>query len=182
MQTDPVLEWRRLSEHYRAMSDEELGELAADLSELTATAQQILRGELHHRGLGEPETALRTLAERDKTEATSALERAEAGARQLAEEEPVEQGVDYTWKTPLCGCESAEQAWQIQEMLRRAAIESWIERPGSTHFVPWVDEGMVGGLQVLVAADELEQARAIAARPIPQDVIDQSMTETPEFE
>ena len=35
---------------------------------------------------------------------------------------------------------------------------------------------------MLVAADQLEQARAIAAQPIPQEIIEESKTEVPEFE
>ena len=40
---------------------------------------------------------------------------------------------------------------------------------------------MVGNLQVLVAADQLDDAREIAARPIPQDVVDESRQEVPEY-
>ncbi len=53
MQADPILEWQRLTEHYREMSDEELHELADDLGNLTDTAQQVLRSEMKSRGLGE---------------------------------------------------------------------------------------------------------------------------------
>lgn len=184
MQSDPIMEWQRLTEHYREVSDEELCELAADFADLTTTAQDALRQELRSRGLGAPETAQRTLAERTRTEVVSALERAEDGARQPAEQEPDGPAVGYTWKTPLCGCDSVEQAWQIREVLKRAGIESWIERPGSQNYVPWVDDQMVGDLQVLVAADELDRAREIVARPIPQHVIDdvKGMMEPGEYE
>jgi ribosomal protein L37AE/L43A len=36
--------------------------------------------------------------------------------------------------------------------------------------------------RVLVAADQLDQARAIAAQPIPQDIVDDSKTGAPEYE
>ena len=176
------MEWQRLTEHYRQISDEELCELAADLADLTPTAQDALRQELRSRGLGEPKTALQTLVARNKTEAASALQQAEEGVRQPAEEEQAGPSVAYTWKTPLCGCDDQEQAWQISEVLRRAGIESWIERAGARHFVPWPDEFMEGNLQVLVAADQLEQARAIAAQPIPQEIIDLSKADVPEYE
>ena len=55
MQSDPALEWRRLTEHYREMSDEELRELAADFANLTETAQQVLAQEMRSRGLGDPQ-------------------------------------------------------------------------------------------------------------------------------
>jgi len=40
----------------------------------------------------------------------------------------------------------------------------------------------LSGPKVLVAADQLEEARQIAARPIPQDIIDDSRMKLPEFE
>ncbi len=38
MQADPMLEWQRLSEHYRKMNNDELRQLAADFVDLTNTA------------------------------------------------------------------------------------------------------------------------------------------------
>jgi len=35
---------------------------------------------------------------------------------------------------------------------------------------------------VLVAADQLDEARAVAARPIPPDIVEQSKIAPPEFE
>ena len=46
------------------------------------------------------------------------------------------------------------------------------QRPGSRFIIPWVDEVGVGDIQINVAADQLEAARAVIAQPIPQDVID----------
>jgi len=48
---DPTAEWRRLSEHYRRMSDDELLVLARQNSELTEAAQQALADEVCQRGL-----------------------------------------------------------------------------------------------------------------------------------
>jgi DNA-directed RNA polymerase subunit M/transcription elongation factor TFIIS len=48
---DPVAEWRRLSELYRRMSDNELLVLARQSSELTDTAQQAVAHEVSQRGL-----------------------------------------------------------------------------------------------------------------------------------
>jgi hypothetical protein len=89
---------------------------------------------------------------------------------------------DYTWKTVLCACDEYKEAWRISEALRRAGIASWIERQGSKNAIPWVGEFMTGELQVQVAADELDSARAVASQPIPQDIIDESKVEVPEFE
>ena len=51
MQADPIAELRRLTEHYRELSDDELRNLAADFADLTETAQQALRTEMQSRGL-----------------------------------------------------------------------------------------------------------------------------------
>jgi hypothetical protein len=58
--------------------------------------------------------------------------------------------------------------------LSRAGIESWIERPGG--------DWMIGGPRVLVAADQLDEARRIAAQPIPQEIVELSKIDVPEFE
>jgi hypothetical protein len=178
MQADPIQEWQRLSEHYRAMSDEELIELAEDLGSLTEIAQQVLSGEMRSRGLGDadPRGGLRRNAEgvglqnSQAAELPSNPDLAGNGGNPPRE---------YTWKTPLCECETQEEARRRSEMLRRASIESWIEAPGTN--------GRYGAFdltypRILVAADQLEQAREVAARPIPQDIIEESKAEVPEFE
>lgn len=48
-----------------------------------------------------------------------------------------------------------------------------MERQGSKYIQPWVENRVVDRIQVLVAVDQLEQARAIAAKPVPQDVVDE---------
>jgi ribosomal protein L37AE/L43A len=90
---------------------------------------------------------------------------------------------DYTWKTLVCECETSEQAWQLKEVLRRAGIESWFEFDGqSLSFVPQIQDRVgVGGLRVLVAADQLDQARAVAARPIPPEIVEESKTSEPDY-
>src|ERR1700691_3621672 len=57
MHTDPANEWLRLAEEYRAKSDDELLELAADFGDLTESAQQALRQEMQSRKLGDPRAA-----------------------------------------------------------------------------------------------------------------------------
>jgi ribosomal protein L37AE/L43A len=204
MQIDPVLEWQRLTAEYRQKSAEELLELARDYADLTEPAQQALRAEMRSRGLGDPEnpksvTALQS-APREPLDAPLALKNAPSDPVDdvafgnpfagLAPEPvpdtpdtPEEAAVphEYTWKTILRACDEYKEAWRISEALRRAGIESWIERQGSKYAIPWVDEFMTGDLQVQVAADELEAARAVASQPIPQDIIEESETEIPEY-
>ena len=90
---------------------------------------------------------------------------------------------DYTWKTALCELGTSEEALRLHEVLKRAGIESWFNFGGYTSSsVPSIAHSvMLGGIKVLVAADQLEQARAIAAQPIPHDIIEDSETEIPEF-
>jgi hypothetical protein len=89
--------------------------------------------------------------------------------------EQEDQPVEFTWKTLLCECEEREQAWQVAEVLRRAGIESWIEGPRSQNSFDVIRP------RVIVAADQLDDARAILAQPIPQDVIDQSKVKVEDF-
>ena len=65
---------------------------------------------------------------------------------------------DYTWKTVLCDCDTNEQAKELSAALRQAGLDSWIQQP--------IEFGRRYA-RVLVAADQLEQARAIAAQPDP---------------
>jgi ribosomal protein L37AE/L43A len=179
MQANPAEDWQRLTEHYREMSDGELERLAAEFVDLTETAQQVLRGELRNRGMGEPRAAggapgssVFAAAPRHDWPAdseTGGFESDGAGGR---EENYLPR--EYTWKTTLCECEDRAEAWQIYEVLRQAGIESWIEGPGSRR--------SLGNPRVAVAADQLEEAREIAARPIPQEIVDLSRMEEPVFE
>jgi hypothetical protein len=95
---------------------------------------------------------------------------------------------DFTWKTVLCECDTTNEAWQITEALRRAGIESWVDRRQaySSNYarlvgVPNLELIGMSRPHVLVAADQLDQARAIAANPIPQQIVDESKQEIPEF-
>jgi hypothetical protein len=169
MQSDQMEEWRRLSTLYSEMSDLEIRDLAAQSNDLTETAQQILRDEMKKRGITDSRQTVRSSdgdsvgVQWDGTEDSDLdpdSDVSEAGAR------------EYTWKTGLCRCDSIDEAAQRGEMLRRAGIESWVQRPGSRFVVPWLEIG-VGDLQINVAADQLDQARAVIAQPIPQDIINQ---------
>ncbi len=200
MRADPVLEWRRLTEHYRQMSNGELRLLAAGFADLTDTAQQVLRAELQSRGLGDPQTvaaarvqpraatltaplAPPSIVERPADPLGGHLARVPQLVPDAAAEEEQDGPHDYTWKTVLRECDSRAEAMQLQEALRRGGIESWVRFDGyTTPFAPSIEHQLtVASLQILVAADQLDQARVIAAKPIPQDIIDDSRIEVPEF-
>jgi hypothetical protein len=162
-------ERQRLAQLYSEKWDDELRVLAEDYADLTETAQQALRDEMKKRGLGDPSTpppvvvpALPANPTRDTPDLDD-FDADSEGAEEPSEDEPEH---EYTWKTPLCDCETQEQAWQLREVLRRNGIESWIE--GGNRYT-WD----LGRARILVAADQLEQARTLAAQPIPQDVVDE---------
>lgn len=158
-------QWRALTEHYRSMVDEELQELAAAFADLTPAAQQVLRDEMKLRGLGDPQAPGWT---------------ANHAAAQTALDEPEHQGgVEYTWKTPLCQCATTQEAWQISETLKRAGIECWVDRSSAYTIQAEFEEAPP---RVLVAADQVEEARTVLQQPIPADILEESRLEAPEYE
>jgi ribosomal protein L37AE/L43A len=179
MHDNPAADWHSLAEHYRSMYDEELQSLADDFDNLTTTAQQVLLSELSNRGLPAPgaksAAATRPGSSAALRWASGADPEAVAGqSSDAVESDEDDQPKEFTWKTLLCECETTDQAYQIREMLKRAGIESWVERPGTrwSVFTP----------RVVVAADQLDEAKEIAGRPIPQDIVDATKTELPDYE
>ncbi len=191
MQNDPGVEWTRLTRLYGEKSDEELLVLAGEFGNLTEIAQGVLRDEMRKRKLEEPETMTQPVSPKSLSsggfeksglifgrwnQAVAEQNREFHPAAEDAEKSDGEEPAEYTWKTLLCECEEREEAWQIAEVLRRAGIESWIDGPRSE------DSFDVRRPQVIVAADQLEEARAVIAKPIPLDVIDQSRVKVEDFE
>ncbi len=127
-------EWRRLTALYNEMGDLEIRELAAQVNDLTPTAQQILRDELKKRGVAEkrPEPSVRS----SEDFAGVHWDGREDSDREIDPDALESGAAEYTWKTGLCRCESIDEAAQRGEMLRRAGIESWIQRPGSRFPIP----------------------------------------------
>jgi hypothetical protein len=164
MQSNPLMDWQRLTELYRAMSDDELQNLSADSVDLTEVARQVLHDEIKKRGLQEP------------TPLAGQPWGFGLNPPDAAAEQEIDLADDSILKLPLCECNGREEAWQISEVLRQAGIESWIEtsRPG----LP-MD---MSNPRVLVAADRLNVAREIVARPIPKEIVDQSKMDLPDFE
>ncbi|HEX4038967.1 MAG TPA: hypothetical protein VHX37_12985 [Acidobacteriaceae bacterium] len=180
MQHDPGSEWQRLTHLYDEKSDEELADLAADFGNLTEVARQVLRDEMKKRGLsGAASARPEPTQERRPIFGRWSQAIAEQNGELAGEErEPFNQSDnvsrEYTWKILLCTCDSREEAWQISEVLRRANIDSWIEAPAEGSLE-------VTGPRVVVAADQIGEAREVAARPIPQDIVDQSKTPVEDF-
>jgi hypothetical protein len=198
MQFDHSQEYLRLTGEYRARSDEELLKLNLDFADLTETAQQVLSAELHSRGLDKkieeekqavaggsfPSRVRSAFLDRAAESMRSDPFHSESIEPVPDNENPETEDVrphDYIWKTMLCEGLEYDQSWQIYEVLRRAGIESWIERPGGRP-ASLVAHYSDGDIRVVVAADELDRARAIIANPIPQDIIDESHETVPDYE
>ena len=182
MQDDPVRYWQDVTDNYRRMSDGELLELAEKPEDLTDVAQQVLRDEMRRRKLKREERRPAPVLPLAAIDPSTHFDHVGGPFRdhhapppRFGEADEDDTSLDYTWKTLLCDCESNLHAWQLFEALKRAGIESWVREvsPASTD---------IRGPQVYVAADQLEQAQAIACQPIPQDIIEDLNTEGPEFE
>lgn len=172
---DTIADWQSLTKLYGEMSDGELLELDAQLGDLTEMAQQVLRDEMKKRGLSRPRPA---------GNAPNLSEEAMAPQWGSNPDWPIAGGEEdesdlpheYTWKTLLCECNDLDEATPIRLALRKAGIESWIEGPNYRISMDMLDP------RILVAADQLEQAREIISRPIPQAIVAESKIEVPEFE
>jgi hypothetical protein len=174
MRTDPFAERQSLTELYREMSDGELYELNAGITDLTEVAQQVLRDEMQSRRLD----AAQAGSKASSTTRSSVPERLDSlgDSTQLnGEDESADEPNEFTWKTMLCECDDAERRWQIQQVLRLAGIESWVEAPGFSVVPDSINA------RILVAADQLDRAIEIVAQPIPQAIIEQSRLPDEEF-
>jgi ribosomal protein L37AE/L43A len=175
MHPNPAEEWQRLTKLYGEMSDGQLLELAESYSDLTEIAQPILRDEMKKRGLGEPQAS-----ETESPISPPVFGRWSApdgGITTPGAPDDVNGGSTDFYQDakmlPLCECEDSDQVEQLGEALRRQGIESWSQNiPHSMN---------LQAARIFVAADQLEEAREIASRPIPQDIIDQSKVKVEDF-
>ena len=178
MQTDPMEEWRRLTALYGEMGDVEIRDLADQINDLTPSAQQILRDEMKKRGISEGSSAAAEKPAARQVNRDAGIHWEPSNYTYAFSELPDEDDGphEYTWKTELCICNTPNEAWQLGEALRREGIDSWIQGPDN--------RAGLDGSRVLVAADQLEQAKALAERPIPQDIIDKSkeLDDAPAYE
>jgi hypothetical protein len=72
-----------------------------------------------------------------------------------------------------------EHANLLREALQRAGIESWLDSQGESVHHKGIEFATP---RVMVAADQLEQARVIAANPIPEQTVEEQKNATPVFE
>jgi hypothetical protein len=172
-----MAEWQRLTQLYREMGDGELEALDADKGDLTEVARQVLSDEIRKRGLDKPDKPGGPNNEADAAKRFGISPRGRDGDLPAGEDAAEESNplVEYTWKTPLCECDDPEKAWQIQEVLRQAGIESWLDR--------WAynEASVFGDQRIMVAADQLEKAHEVISQPIPQEIVEQSKMPIEEY-
>jgi hypothetical protein len=171
---DTIADWQSLTKLYGEMSDGELLELDAGIADLTELAQQVLRDEMKKRGLGAPRPADNAPKPSERIVAPQRDRRADS-RKDEGEAEESDLPHEYTWKTLLCECNERAEVAPIRVALWRAGIESWIEGPGSRY-----SRGL-SNPRILVAADQLDQAREIIAQPIPQAIVDECKAGVSEF-
>lgn len=171
-------ECARLTQRYRDLCNEDLLDLAESYTDITPSAKKILSDEMRRRGLDQQITAARI----EDPDQPDALNRAEAAMRAALQARRHERFGDhpreYTWKVPLMDCESRDETMQRLTMLMREGIQCWFMDPSGVLSDPTVSRL---DYRIFVPADQLEEAQRVIAQPIPQDVIDESKMEIPEF-
>lgn len=135
---DPAVEWLRLSEHYREMSDNELLTLARQVSGLTDVAQQALTHEISQRRLKvEPEEPPVTPSPEPQSDPPYAED------RELVE---------------ICTVWSLSDALQLQTLLDRAGIPLFMG-PEKATGVDAVTSNFANGVSVQIMRIGLPWAR-----------------------
>jgi hypothetical protein len=167
-----------LLRRYSELLDRDILEHAIAFNNLTRSAQQALREEMKRRGLGDP---VSLTGSHDPTDPES-IARTEAEINARLETRRALHGDeerDYTWQTPLRDYATREEALQRLEMLNRAGIQCWFGDPDSRRGDPTSQRL---DYRILVPADQLEEAFEIITQPVPQDIIDESKVEVPEYQ
>jgi DNA-directed RNA polymerase subunit M/transcription elongation factor TFIIS len=155
MQTlDPDQEWRRLSEHYRQLSDDELVGLARQTSELTDGAQQALAQEIANRRLKIPSEESAAPPSPDPEP-----DSAEEGESPYAEDREL---VD------ICTVWSLADALKLQSLLDTAGIPFYIG-PEKATGVEAVTSNFASGLDVQIMQVGVPFARQVLQQYFPAD-------------
>jgi len=155
MQTlDPAGEWLRLSEYYRQLSDDELGGLARQTSELTDVAQQALAQEIANRRLNIPPEE--SAAPRSPEPQPDSVE--DSGSPYAEDRELVD----------ICTVWSLADALKLQRLLDTAGIPFYIG-PEKAAGVDAVTSNFANGLSVQIMQVGVPWARQVLQQYFPAD-------------
>jgi hypothetical protein len=142
-QIDEQKERRRLAELYRSLEEGELEEIVRGADSLTPVAKEALRAELSSRGVEAPPM---------KQEATEALA-SEA-------EVPGAPVVIGRYRDSM-------EAMVAKSMLDSAGIESFLADENLVN-LHWLYSNLIGGIKVMVRAEDAETARKLLEEKIPE--------------
>jgi hypothetical protein len=156
--TEPALEWLRLSEHYRRMTDEELLTLASESPNLTDNARQVLASEMSHRGLN-------AVAKKPSPPTLVPADSTYDADRELVE-------LSTVW--------SLRDALDVQTLLDRAGIPFFLGPENSTRVAAVSNFG--SGVSVAVMRVGLPWAQQAIKHFKPQDLPDPRQPEEAQFE
>jgi hypothetical protein len=177
MQNDPLGEWTRLTRLYGQKRDEELLALAEEFGNLTEIAQGVLRDELRKRKLEEPRIANAKASQRQmKGVRFGEWSRTGEISDGSSTQRPAQRGEEESEKVYLCECEGSDQVRQLTAALQAAGIDA------SAEGIPFRPIAAFETARILVPADQLDRAREIASRPIPQEIIDELSKPAEDFE
>ena len=127
MRRDPFAERQNLVQLYQEMGEVELHELNADIANLTAMAQEVLRDEMKRRGVNQPRAASNPAQPAEHPLAPLPDPYGALPVIEYAVEDS-DRPLEFTWKTPLCECASEQEALQLSEALRQAIDMAGLKR------------------------------------------------------
>ena len=189
-------EWKRLAELYSGMTDEELEELAGDLTSLTDEARQMLNGEISRRGLRFPSIGPVDIKLEGKrlTDVYSGKTDEElevlAGdqtclsdeARLALNDEIARRGLSFISEDPLPATEEIEpgdlvtirefkglmDAVMAKGLLESVGIESRLIDENTVR-IDWLMSNAIGGIKLQVKRQDAETAIAVLDQPLPDN-------------
>jgi len=173
------VEFLRMAERYRQMSDEELLVLIPQSSELTPFAQEALANEVRSRGLKAEVKDDEPAASSQFKPPPAFFEHESPKLRDLADYEPASSYDEDRKLVELCTVWSVRDALQVQAILDEAGIPSFMG-PEKATGVDKVTSNFSSGVSVQIMQVGLPWARQAMQRYEPED--DPTPKETPELD
>lgn len=141
MTLEPGSEQQRLAQHYASMTEEELQAVAAAAVSLTDSARQALQNEIGRRGL----------------------------AIVLNDREPGQEVLEQRNLVMLRHFRDLPEALMAKGSLDSAGVESFLADDNMIR-MDWFISNLLGGIKLLVDAEDAEDARTVLSQPIPESL------------